>query len=465
MSINRILPKAHLVDSTGSHIPGSSLNLSGKALAIFFDGVAFDDSTDEFNCESVAPHVANGPSYIVSTERELKSDRTLGGSHTRRACQECVDAGLADWAKPSSNNHGGRIEPFDRVAESHLVCNSLIRACEASSDLVVVMVSFADTVDEFEQHAARVPWYTVAFEDHDTAFALLDVCGAFEGETEVYMWSDSGVLINKHGNATFKKNSLPPYLPLKVSELSESNMSNNHHVNEKPALILFCESATPEEASKFEAMLNLVAEGVLGSSDPPIIFFHHFNLRTWANLSTTNPTTPDFLILDSTRGNKTFTSNGLAATVENLTQFVNAFLSGALNRAICESPVPGVFTNVENSEKMWRKTVTINTIKNAARHLFHLFHVIPKLDVTLSNLYSEVVELSVLYSLADFVHEFWDGSKTRLNAVAPVLWALGVLVAPNVESVVQVYLMDGGLLVSAPWGRVLRVVGLHKQFT
>ncbi|KAJ3250110.1 hypothetical protein HDU77_007090 [Chytriomyces hyalinus] len=372
MSIHRILSKAHLVNNTGAQIPGSSINLSGKTLAIFFDGVAFDDSTDAFNCESVAPHVANGPSYIVSTENGFKSDRTLDASNIRRACKECVDAGLADWAKPSSNHHGGRIEPIDRVAESHLVCDSLIRACEASEDLFVVMVSFADTVDEFEQHAARVPWYTVGFEDHDTAFALLDVCGAFEGETEVYVWSDSGVLINKHGNATFKKNSPPPYLPLKVSELSESNMSNNHHVNEKPALILFCESATPEEASKFEAMLNLVAETVLRaySSDPPIIFFtskhfseSSFNLRTWANVSM-NPTAPDFLILDSTRGNKTFTSNGLAVTIDNLTQFVNAFLSGALNRVICESPIPGVFSNV-NSDKMWRKTVTITTIRNA----------------------------------------------------------------------------------------------------
>ncbi|KAJ3401362.1 Serine/threonine-protein kinase 36 [Chytriomyces hyalinus] len=93
---------------------------------------------------------------------------------------------------------------------------------------------------------------------------------------------------------------------------------------------------------------------------------------------------------------------------------------------------------------------------NAARHLFHLFHVIPKLDVTLSNLYSDVVELGVLYSLADFVHEFFvDGSKTRLNVVVAVLWALEVLVAPNVESVVQVCLMDGGQLVLASWGRVL----------
>ncbi|KAJ3227389.1 hypothetical protein HDU81_006734 [Chytriomyces hyalinus] len=370
MSIHHILSKSHLVNNTGSQIPGSSLILSGKMLAIFFDGVSFDDSTDAFNCQSVAPHVANGPSYIITAENNNKS---LDGTHTRRACQECVDAGLADWAKPSSNNNGGRIEPIDRVAESHFVCDALIRACEASADLIVIMVSFADTLDEFEQHSARVPWYTVDFEDHDAAFALLDVCGAFEGETEVYVWSDSQTLINKHGNATFKKNSPPPYLPLKVSELSESNMSNNHHVNEKPALILFCEFATPEQYSKYETMLNKVAETVLAStlSDPPIIFFtskhfseSSFNLRTWANLPTKTPTTPDFLILDSTRGNKTFTSNGLAVTVDTLTQFVNAFLSGALNRVICESPVPAVFSNV-NSDKMWRKTVTITTVRNA----------------------------------------------------------------------------------------------------
>ncbi|KAJ3227391.1 Serine/threonine-protein kinase 36 [Chytriomyces hyalinus] len=92
---------------------------------------------------------------------------------------------------------------------------------------------------------------------------------------------------------------------------------------------------------------------------------------------------------------------------------------------------------------------------NAARHLFNLFHMIPKSNETLSNLYNDAVELGVLHSLSDFVHEFWDASKMRLNAVAAVLWALSVLAAPAFESVVDVCSMKGGQLLLRSWGRVL----------
>ncbi|KAI8620749.1 hypothetical protein BC830DRAFT_1077599 [Chytriomyces sp. MP71] len=357
-ALHSILSEAQFVDASLQPV---RVDFVGKSVVVLFDAPGFCD--DEFSCCSVAPHLARGDKMVLWDS---------AAAAPVFVCVECFESGIAVAAK-SGDVDFKRIPQFDKVSESEKVVAGLRRATEKyrnNSPFAVIMVSFAEDEALFNLHAAHVSWPTLDFNDHATALALADLCGAFVGETEAYVWDASGSLINKHGNATFKADMSYPFLPLEVTELSESNMSNNYRIDEKPALVVFCESTDSTEQARIHTLLNKVAHATLTShnSNPPLLFFtsthlneSSHNLRNWAQLP--SETHPDFLIIDSTRNNEIYLSEGRSLTEESLTLFVRDFLVGALKSD--KALVPRGLVEHIDAEKLWIKTVTVTTVKTS----------------------------------------------------------------------------------------------------
>ncbi|KAI8615760.1 hypothetical protein BC830DRAFT_1168351 [Chytriomyces sp. MP71] len=353
-ALHTILGKAQFVDSSLQSVRVDFVN---KGVVVLFDAPGFCD--DEFSCCSDAPHLARG-------NKMVKWDATAAAPVF--VCVECFDAGIY-----SGDVGFERIQQFDKVSESEKVVAGLQRAIDKyrnNSPFMVIMVSFAEDEALFNLHAAHVSWPTLDFNDHASALKISDLCGAFFGETEAYVWDACGTLINKHGNKTFKTDMPYPFLPLKVTDLSESNMSNNYRIDEKPALVVFCESVDSIEQARIHNLLNKVAEATLTSHNinPPLLFFtssrineSSHNLRSWAQLPRENR--PDFLIIDSMRNNLTYLSHGRPLTEEGVTQFVRDFLVGALTSDKALEPQGA--RQRQDIEKLWIKTVTITTVKTA----------------------------------------------------------------------------------------------------
>ncbi|KAJ3029917.1 UNVERIFIED_CONTAM: hypothetical protein HDU68_010700 [Siphonaria sp. JEL0065] len=198
---------------------------------------------------------------------------SFGGNRFR--CNDCQDYDLCSdcHSKVASNTMEHDHSHTFKLVENPLVKNSaqvLAVVKESYSRIgqedlpveVVTVATTAETRDAFDVQTSGVSWHRTAFDESGTAvFAFTTTFDDIEPTySQIVVIDDNGVVVNADAIYALKKNAPFPFLPLKLSDLSESQVANGYRLFQKPTGILYCASAPPQQFSELETVLLAVID-------------------------------------------------------------------------------------------------------------------------------------------------------------------------------------------------------------
>ncbi|KAI8615759.1 thioredoxin-like-domain-containing protein [Chytriomyces sp. MP71] len=276
-------------------------------------------------------------------------------------CNDCVEEGKTAH---NATHVFERVVPMDAEAEALRIKFALEAACK-EGDFEVVMLSLAETREEYVEHVARFAWPCFEFEEgKEAAFHVVQALEAKEDAVTIVVLNEDLQVLNKDATVAVKRGAPFPFADLKVVDLGESMKCNGANVVEKPSLIAFLSRGADEaDVARVEDVLNACVaqfEGARGKKvvcsdvvctvtdeavDPAILFFSCKErnrlgafARMQAGLPGVVPDAGDFLIFDN-KARKCKGFAGIELTVENVVKIVKKYLASNEEEEIADEDV------------------------------------------------------------------------------------------------------------------------------
>ncbi|KAJ3222999.1 hypothetical protein HDU81_009468 [Chytriomyces hyalinus] len=185
-------------------------------------------------------------------------------------CQECM--------KTIAENHDSthtftEHAALDLLGDSLALKTALLQkynsATEQGLPFEVVMVSFAQTEQEHAEHAASVPWPTVAFDERfETAFQLAREFDLEYDETNLVIVDAQRNVINRDAVLVIKvADSTFPFSAPTVSDLKDSVHASNLSIQDTPAVVVF---TSPSQAPEIKKTLTTITAKLTTTSTTPL---------------------------------------------------------------------------------------------------------------------------------------------------------------------------------------------------
>ncbi|KAJ3020151.1 UNVERIFIED_CONTAM: hypothetical protein HDU68_010325 [Siphonaria sp. JEL0065] len=257
-TLRSVLAESKLVDHAGNSVENSLLH--GKNLAIFFDTTTFEKE------------------WWAGCRGDCGVDMQYGDKF---ACLDCSGYNLCEACHEKVGElHNQEGHEFEKVVteDSETLVKTTRSALIAKysykpEDFEVVMISRAKTAEEHAQHAALVPWPVVAFDE--THSAEFHVSGIFDlfwatGISKIVVVDAARNIVNKDASFALNNGADIPFKNHKVGDLSKTMFADGLQQGDKPFMVIYGSTATPQELENIKSVLHAVAERVSpsGATDP-----------------------------------------------------------------------------------------------------------------------------------------------------------------------------------------------------
>ncbi|KAI9344364.1 thioredoxin-like-domain-containing protein [Obelidium mucronatum] len=254
-SIHSVLDVIQLVDHTSTRIVDpASIIRNKKNLAFFFDTTVFEKPWWGMCRGDCGVMQQYGDSYECTECAQFK------------LCEVCV-AKSAELHKVDGHTFVKTVLPDDeaicKATRDALIAKYSQRCGDDKDDFEVVMISRAKTAEEHAAHAALVPWPVVAFDEHHSVqFYLTGIYDVHVADNASHLLVVDSEYKAVNVDATFALNQGEPipFKSHKVGDLSKTYYANGIRQGDKPFLVVYASTASPEDLTQIKTVLNNVAE-------------------------------------------------------------------------------------------------------------------------------------------------------------------------------------------------------------
>ncbi|KAI8822822.1 thioredoxin-like-domain-containing protein [Chytriomyces cf. hyalinus JEL632] len=317
------------------------MDLSEKTIALYLDAPSFKPNMWGKCSGGCGDFAARGVRFSCNTCKYFN------------VCEICMET----IANTHDSTHDFTQHPaLDLLGDSLSLRNALLEKYNAAKEqglaFEAVMVSFAQTEQEHTEHAASVPWPTVAFDERfETAFLLAREFDLEYDETNLVIVDAQRNVINRDAALVVKDaDSTFPFSAPTVSDLKDSVYASNLSLQHTPAVVVFTSATQAPEIKKtltavamqLNTTTSVCTDDVCvlpSSSKPDVIFFTETADSNYGgaikynapwNVDAYAPNAPVVVLANFPRREFFVAPPTMGLTQEDVLQFIADFKSGKL---------------------------------------------------------------------------------------------------------------------------------------